>query len=129
MLWKLQMVGKERLDFLGGNVDRGGPIELRSGVAFCFRKFHALIVDLVRGAWVRHVRLQNLDILGEVADLNSFLFGNERTALSMVRPALMKMQHGQCFYCKAALTRASTHVDHSPVGALSRGSRSQFRAS
>ena len=40
---------KERLDFLYGNVDRGGTIELRSGVAFCFRKSHALIVDLVRG--------------------------------------------------------------------------------
>jgi len=111
-LWKLQTVGKERLDFLYVNVDRGRTIELRSGVAFCFRKFHALIVDLVHGAWVRYVRQQNLDILGEAADLNSFLFGSERTALSMVPPALMKIQDGQCFYCKATLTRASTHVDH-----------------
>ena len=111
-LWKLQTLGKERLDFLYGNADRGGAIELRSGVAFCFRKFHALIVDLVRGAWVRYVREQNLDILGETADLNSFLFGSERTVLSMVRPTLMTIQHGQCFYCKTPLMPASTHVDH-----------------
>ena len=111
-LWKLQTVGRERLDFLYENADRGTTIELRSGVAFCLRKFHALIVDLVRGAWVRYVRQQNLDILGEAADLNSFLFGSERADLSTARPALMKIQRGQCFYCKAALTPASTHVDH-----------------
>lgn len=111
-LWKLQTVAKERLDFLHGNVDTGGTIELRSDVAFCFRTFHARIVDLVRGAWVRYVRQQNLDILGDAADLSSFLFGSERTALSMVQPALMKIQHSQCFYCKATLTPASSHVDH-----------------
>lgn len=111
-LWKLQTVGKERLDFLHGNVDTGGTIELRSGVAFCFCTFHARIVDLVRGAWVRYVRQQNRDILGDAADLSSFLLGSERTALSMMRPALMKIQHGQYFYCKATLTPASSHVDH-----------------
>jgi hypothetical protein len=41
-------------------------IELRPGVAFCLRKFHTLISDLVRGAWARYVRQQNLGILGEV---------------------------------------------------------------
>src|SRR5215475_8994153 len=85
-LWKLQTVGRERLDFLYENADKGRTIELRSGVAFCFRKFHALIVDLVRGAWVHYVRQQNLDILGEATDLNSFLFGSERAVLSMARP-------------------------------------------
>jgi len=111
-LWKLQTVGKERLDLLYENADRGRTIELHSGVAFCFRKFHALIVDLVRGAWVHYVPEQNLDILGEATDLNDFLFGSERAVLSMARPALMKIQHGQCFYCNAALTPANTQVDH-----------------
>jgi 5-methylcytosine-specific restriction endonuclease McrA len=111
-LWKLQTVGSERLDFLYKNVHRGRTIELRSGVAFCFRKFHALIVDLVHGAWVRYIRQQNLSILGEATDLNSFFFGSERAVLSAARPTLMEIQHGQCFYCRAALSPASTHVDH-----------------
>jgi hypothetical protein len=33
-----------------------------------------LISDLVRGASVRYVRQQNLDMLCENADLNEFLF-------------------------------------------------------
>ncbi len=106
----LQNVGGKRLDFLYGEVRR--VIELRPGVAFCFRKFHALIGDLVRGAWVRYVRRQNLDVLGETADLNEFLFGSERAALAVVRPVLMDIQRGRCFYCRAALTPAATHVDH-----------------
>lgn len=118
-LWKLQTVAKERLDFLHGNVDTGGTIELRSDVAFCFRTFHARIVDLVRGAWVRYVRQQNLDILGDAADLSSFLFGSERTALSMVQPALMKIQHSQCFYCKATLTPQLPRRSFCSLGALS----------
>ena len=49
-LWKLQTVGREHLDFLYANMGAGNTITLRPGVAFCFRKFHPLISDLVRGA-------------------------------------------------------------------------------
>ena len=111
-LWKLQTVGQERLDFLYENAGTGRAIELRAGVAYCFRKFHGLISDLVRGAWVRFVRQQNLDILGETADLNEFLFGSERAALAAVRPVLMDIQHGACFYCGSGLTPMNTQVDH-----------------
>jgi 5-methylcytosine-specific restriction endonuclease McrA len=111
-LWKLQTIGRQRLDFLYPNMDAGKVVELRPGVAFCFRKFHALISDLVRGAWVRYVRQQNLSILGEATDLNEFLFGSERAALSAVRPVLTELQNGRCFYCPSRLTPANTHVDH-----------------
>jgi 5-methylcytosine-specific restriction endonuclease McrA len=111
-LWKLQTVGAERLDFLYENTGSGSSIKLRPGVAFCFRKFHALVSDLVRGAWARYVRQQNLGILGEVTDLNEFLFGSERAALAVVRPVLMDLQRGRCFYCPTALTGDNTHVDH-----------------
>ena len=83
-LWKLQTVGRERLDFLYENTGTGRTIELRSGVAYCFRKFHGLLSDLTRGAWIRFVRQQNLDILGETADLTEFLFGSERASLAIV---------------------------------------------
>lgn len=111
-LWKLQTVGDACLDFLYPNTGAGKTIELRAGVAFCFRKFHALVSDLVRGAWVRFVRQQNLDILGEAADMNEFLFGSERVPLSLVRPVLMKVQDGRCFYCGGPLRDACIEVDH-----------------
>ena len=111
-LWKLQTVGQERLDFLYENTGAGNTIELRPGVAYCFRRFHALIADLVRGAWVRYVRQLNLDILGENVDLDEFLFGSERAALAVVRPVLIDLQERRCFYCNERLSPASTHVDH-----------------
>jgi 5-methylcytosine-specific restriction endonuclease McrA len=58
------------------------------------------------------VRQQNLEVLGETADLNEFLFGSERGALAVVRPVLIEVRRGQCFYCHAPLTPAATHVDH-----------------
>jgi hypothetical protein len=61
-LWKLQTVGREHLDFLCANTGAGNTITLRPGIAFCFRKFHPLISDLVRGAWGRLVRQRNLGV-------------------------------------------------------------------
>jgi hypothetical protein len=49
-LWKLQTVGKEKLDFLYDETERDGKIELRPGVAYCFRQFYSLIQDAVRSA-------------------------------------------------------------------------------
>ena len=111
-LWKLQTVGQESLDFLYANTGIGKIIILHPGVAYSFRKFHPLIADLVRGAWVRYVRQQNLKIVGEITDLNEFLFGSERAPLAVVRPVLLDLQRGQCFYCNGTLQPAHTHVDH-----------------
>lgn len=114
-LWKLQTVGRERLDFLYENADAGKTIDLRPGVAYCFRRFHALISDLVRGAWVRYVRQQNLNILGEAADLNEFLFDSERAALAVVRPVLIDIQSaGASIATSAYLRPARTSIVSSP---------------
>lgn len=66
----------------------------------------------MRGAWLRYVRQQNLEVLGETADLNEFLFGSERNNLAVVRPVLMDIQRGRCFYCERAVAERSAHVDH-----------------
>lgn len=102
-LWKLQTVGKEKLDFLYKEHERGAAIELRPGVAFCCRQFYVLIQDAVRSAWLRDVRSLNGDLLGETMDLREFLFGAERNALRVVRPVLMDLQQGKCFYCALAI--------------------------
>lgn len=111
-LWKLQRVGKEKLDFLYGDSEADSSIELRSGVAYCFRQFYSLIQDAVRSAWLRDVRTLNGDLLGETVDLRDFLFGAERKALAVVRPVLAKLQSEKCFYCGQRIRGDSSHVDH-----------------
>lgn len=110
-LWKLQTVGKERLDFLYDNLDRGTTITLKAGVAYCLRAFHELLVDLIRGAWVRWIQKYNANTLNNVTDLASFLFGQERANLEVYRPILMDVQEGTCMYCRKPLPKQS-QVDH-----------------
>ena len=66
----------------------------------------------MQGAWVRYVRQQNLTLLGETADLHEFLFGSERSSLATVRPVLLDLQHGRCFYCNRGIAGDTAHVDH-----------------
>jgi 5-methylcytosine-specific restriction endonuclease McrA len=110
-LWKLQTVGKERLDFLYENVNRGRRVTLRPGVAYCLRAFYGLVRDLIEGAWGRFVQRVNAARLGGVTDLGTFLFGQERASLEAYRPLLMDVQAGTCLYCRKALLR-QTQVDH-----------------
>ena len=110
-LWKLQTVGSERLEFLYENVGRGRSITLKPGVAFCFRAFYGLIRDLIQGAWVRFVQKLNVNELGNLTDLGSFLFGRERNVLEAYRPILLDVQAGRCFYCRQDLQRRM-EVDH-----------------
>ncbi len=110
-LWKLQTAGRSSLEFLYENRGQGTTIELRAGVAYCLRQFYGLIGDLVRGAWSRYVRRHNHDALGTTADLSEFLFGSERSDLSVVRDVLQDVQSGYCFYCEKVM-RSIGHVDH-----------------
>jgi 5-methylcytosine-specific restriction endonuclease McrA len=111
-LWKLQTVGRQKLDFLYNNIGTGYAITLKDGVCFCFRKHYPLVVDLIKGAWAHYVRRYNADRLGEKADLHEFLFGSERANLTVVRPILQHFQTGLCFYCRRPIREEAGHVDH-----------------
>jgi 5-methylcytosine-specific restriction endonuclease McrA len=113
-LFKLQTVGREKISFLYGNeFSASHQIRLKPGIAFCFRKFYHLVIDLIESAWVRWIRQlkTNQSVLGQVTDLTEFLFGTDRKNLSLVRPMLIDLQQGQCFYCKGNLKENSA-VDH-----------------
>jgi hypothetical protein len=113
-LWKLQTVGDHQDPFLYENAGgRVRSIELRPGVAFTLRRFHGLIQELVRGAWLQFVRglKGNQSLLGQSVDLYEFLFGSERSALAVYLDILHEIQRGTCFYCGRALG-ARPHVDH-----------------
>jgi hypothetical protein len=110
-LWRLQTVGAERLDFLYENQDQASQITLRPGVAYCLRTFYELLRDLVQGAWVRFVQKLNASNLGNVTDLGTFLFGQERTGVDVYQPILMEVQQGVCLYCQKKLSTGG-QVDH-----------------
>lgn len=110
-LWRLQTVGTETVEFLYENVGKGVSITLKPGIAFCFRAFYPMIVDMVEGAWSQYIRRHNQQRLGTNVDLRSFLFGVDRAALSQYRGILEDLQEGRCFYCQGRLPR-EYHVDH-----------------
>ena len=111
-LKRLQTVGNARLEFLYENPGRGGSIELKPGVMFCLRRFHELVTDLVRGAWVRYVRRFNGQVLGAPNDLDQFLFGAERAPLEKYLPILREVQEARCLYCEREVAPGTAHIDH-----------------
>jgi 5-methylcytosine-specific restriction endonuclease McrA len=88
-------------------------IVLQPGIAYCFRRFHPLLQDLVHGAWVRFVRTipENRPLVGEANELEQFLFGSELTSLAAFHPILRDLQAGRCFYCHRPTGRQPA-VDH-----------------
>jgi hypothetical protein len=112
-LWKLQLVGRERLDFLYEERLVGGGIVLRPGVAACFRSQFNIVKALVQTAWLAFVQQLPLNrpVLGLTTDLAEFLFGAERTGLTVIAAGLRDLQKGTCFYCGNALKEGGA-VDH-----------------
>lgn len=113
-LFKLQTLGSSTVEFLYVNKEVDGAVELLPGVSFCLRRFHGLIQDLVRGAWLRFVRRlpANMTLVGESADLSSFMFGTERDNLKTVGEALLEVDGDRCFYCEKTLKDGRGDVDH-----------------
>lgn len=110
----LQNVGKAtNIPFLYDQPASMAPavIRLYPGVAYCFRRFHGLILELVQSAWVRWVHEQNPAAIGEQADLHTFLFGSSRASLAAVREPLRNLQKNRCFYCANEM-RTEPDVDH-----------------
>jgi hypothetical protein len=69
---------------------------------------NGLLRPLIHRAWSAMVaRLNGLD----ESRLEWFLFGVDRKQLQAVRPGLVNLQSGRCFYCGGSLGRAA-EVDH-----------------
>lgn len=110
----LQNVGGGQRPFLYDYpLPRRGAVTLKPGVAFMLRAFHPLIQQLARAGWVEHVRRnqRNQAAIGQIDDLEQFMFGTSRATLASVVPVLAKLQSRKCFYCGEAL-RGAADVDH-----------------
>lgn len=111
-LWKLQLVGGHLDDFLYPQIGSGRSLELKPGIAYCFRRFHTFVIRLAQDGWIRHVRGigANRELLGDVIDLAAFMFGASRAQLADYRNILAELQGRRCFYC--GHERKHTEVDH-----------------
>jgi len=112
-LWRLQLVGNERLDFLYEERLLDGAIVLKPGVAACFRAHFPIVQALVQGGWLAFVQRlpANHGLLGSATNLEDFLFGAERSGLRIVADGLRDLQSGSCFYCGGRIGGPGA-VDH-----------------
>lgn len=112
-LWRLQTLGGEPQAFLYGNALVADGIVLNPGVAGCFRLFYPLVLNLVRGHWVSHIRRINTNhaFLRQDGDLEAFLFDSQRRNLQVAEPVLREIQSDHCFYCGGRMD-GDFHVDH-----------------
>jgi HNH endonuclease len=111
-LWRLQQIRGQSLECIYVESPRSDHIRLLPGVAAHLRRFHGMIVRLAQSEWLRFIQSlpDNEHILGPTADLDGFLFGSERGALTRMVEPLLEIQHGQCLYCRKDLQ--SIEVDH-----------------
>lgn len=109
----LQMLGGALVPFLYEFPAPPRKVVLKPGVAFNLRRYQALIQQFARAGWIDHVRgnSRNMRMLGQLDDLESFMFGSRRTCLAQIAPILEDIQSGHCFYCQQKL-RGSAEVDH-----------------
>ena len=117
-----QTVAAQPLNYLqnfGGGTDefiyeRSAPasVRLKSGVAYCLRRFQPLVQQLARSHWVDHIKgnRRNHTILGDADDLEQFLFEASRQSLVLLGAELRRLEGGRCFYCGVGMT--SVDVDH-----------------
>ena len=109
-LHRLQNVGNDYICFLYDIHEGERRITLKPGVAYCLRAFYELLRDLIQGAWVRFIQKVNAAKLGNVIDLGTFLFGQDRSNLEVYRPILRDVQRGECFYCHQQIEQAARSI-------------------
>ena len=109
----LQNIGSALVPFLYDFPNPSGKLVLKPGVAFMLRTFHPLIQQLARSGWLCHVRKngRNASVIGQADELENFMFGSSRNALSAAGLILSKIQSGKCFYCGKPISKAGD-VDH-----------------
>ena len=109
----LQILGGTLVPFLYDYPAPPRKVTLKPGVAYNLRRYQALIQQFARAGWIDHVRgnSRNQPMLGQIDDLESFMFGSKRSSLTQVAPILEARQSGRCFYCQEKL-RGAAEVDH-----------------
>jgi 5-methylcytosine-specific restriction endonuclease McrA len=112
-LWRLQILSRHEYSFLYGHTQTNAII-LKQGVSYCFRRFYDLVVSISRNHWLQKIREipANQDAIGGQGDLEQFLFGTTRNALTKIKPFFFEIQKGMCFYCESTINENLGEMDH-----------------
>lgn len=112
-LWRLQILAKQEECFLYPHTRSTQFITLNAGIANCFRRFYDLVVYLARNAWLQKIQSikHNQALIGPQSQLQEFLFGADRNALTKAKPVLVELQANRCFYCRKPMNN-EVEVDH-----------------
>jgi len=122
VLYRLQTVGKtaesEKDRFLYDHPPTAAEcakrvhITLKPGVAACLRRLRGVIIAMVQARWALWVR-ENNEKLSSDLELESFLFGASRSAVSVYAERFYDLQDKRCFYSGKKLDGPkSGEVDH-----------------
>lgn len=113
-LYRLQIVAGQLRPFMYEHDDHATRIVLKPGVAYHLRRFHPLVTGLARDRWMSQLRRipANLYAIGQTQDLESFLFGADRSPIARHLPVLREHQRGFCLYCGGRLNEGDAQVDH-----------------
>ena len=112
-LWLLQILAKQEECFLYPHTNSTQFITLNAGIASCFRRFYDLVVYLAKNAWLQKIQSikHNQALIGPQSQLQEFLFGVDRNALTKAKPVLVELQSNICFYCQKPM-KNDVEVDH-----------------
>ncbi len=88
-------------------------LTLKPEAVFSLRQFSDFIIQYAKQGWIDHIKQNRLnqEIIGPKDDLEAFLFGCNRSALTSITPILLDYQNGKCFYCNKSVLKNSD-VDH-----------------
>ena len=107
-LWRLQILAKQEECFLYPHTRQAlNSITLNAGIASCFRRFYDLVVYLAKNAWLQKIQSikHNQALIGPQSQLQEFLFGFDRSALTKAKPVLVELQSNTCFYCQKPMNK------------------------
>jgi len=112
-LWRLQILAKQEECFLYPHTNSTQFITLNAGIASSFRRFYDLVVYLAKNAWLQKIQSikHNQALIGPQSQLQEFLFGVDRNALTKAKPVLVDLQSNICFYCQKPM-KNDVEVDH-----------------
>ncbi|TMN84759.1 MULTISPECIES: HNH endonuclease [unclassified Pseudoalteromonas] len=112
-LWRLQILAKQEDCFLYPHTNSTQFITLNAGIASCFRRFYDLVVYLAKNAWLQKIQSikHNQALIGPQSQLQEFLFGVDRNALTKAKPVLVELQSNTCFYCQKPM-KNDVEIDH-----------------
>jgi hypothetical protein len=100
----LQNIGGALIPFLYQYPHSPEKLILHNGVASLLRTFHPLIQQLARAGWVAHIRKnkRNTEIIGQMGELEMFMFGTPRASLAQVADLLCQ---SACNICRSTASR------------------------